>query len=100
VVAGSLRRDGEDDSEMLAAAGTLHAAGYPIDWQRLYPAGRVASLPEYPWQRSRHWVEVEERGFSPQLPQVSTVNLAGSASPPYIPPTALPRACTGRQAPG
>jgi acyl transferase domain-containing protein len=43
----------------LSNLGQLYSlAGYAIDWQRLYPAeGRVVSLPPYPWQRRRFWLE-------------------------------------------
>ncbi len=50
----------------LGAAGALYAHGHPLDWKRLYPAGgRVVSLPAYPWQRSRYWVELGEPRATP-----------------------------------
>jgi surfactin synthase thioesterase subunit/acyl carrier protein len=43
---------------MLAALGALYTRGYPVDWHRLYPqGGRCVALPNYPWQRSRYWVD-------------------------------------------
>ncbi len=58
----SLRRDGGGRQALLGALGQLWAHGHPIDWaaQHLHP-GRVISLPSYPWQRSRHWVEESDR---------------------------------------
>ena len=44
-------------SEPWPPFGGLHAAGYPMDFSKLYPTGRCVSLPTYPWQRERHWLE-------------------------------------------
>jgi NADPH:quinone reductase-like Zn-dependent oxidoreductase/acyl carrier protein len=56
---GSLRREQPEQALMLETLGALWAAGYPLDWSRLYPVGRVASsAPTYPWQRERYWLEV------------------------------------------
>lgn len=39
----------------------LYCAGYPIDWSTFYPAAlRCVSLPKYPWQRKRYWVESKD----------------------------------------
>ena len=58
VVVSSLRRDEPERATLLEGLGALHCAGYPVDWQRQYPApGRVLSLPSYPWQRERYWVD-------------------------------------------
>jgi myxalamid-type polyketide synthase MxaE and MxaD len=43
---------------MRAAAGALWAAGYPLDFAVFYPEGQVVSLPRYPWQRERYWLEL------------------------------------------
>ena len=57
-VAYSMRRDREERTTMLSALGALYAAGYPVEWKRLYPSGgRTVSLPTYPWQRQRYWIE-------------------------------------------
>ncbi|MCP4657379.1 MAG: acyltransferase domain-containing protein, partial [bacterium] len=54
----SLRRSQEERPQMLAALGALHAAGCQVDWKRFYsPPGRVVSLPGYPWQRERYWLD-------------------------------------------
>jgi NADPH:quinone reductase-like Zn-dependent oxidoreductase/acyl carrier protein len=31
-----------------------------MDWSKLAPQGPIVSLPAYPWQRGRHWIESEE----------------------------------------
>lgn len=52
----SLRRDQPGRATVLAELGRLWTAGYQIDWTRVYgPAGPMADLPTYPWQRTRHW---------------------------------------------
>ncbi|MCY1071296.1 beta-ketoacyl synthase N-terminal-like domain-containing protein [Nannocystis sp. RBIL2] len=34
-----------------------YVAGQTIDWRAVVPAGRCVSLPTYPWQRERMWLE-------------------------------------------
>ncbi len=54
----SLTRTLDGPLAMRSALGGLHAAGFPIDWERLRaPEARPADLPTYPWQRTRHWVD-------------------------------------------
>ena len=54
----SLRREKPALASMLAALGTLYAAGRKIDWERFYPEdARCVSLPQYPFQRERCWPE-------------------------------------------
>ncbi|NJM66118.1 MAG: alpha/beta fold hydrolase [Acaryochloris sp. RU_4_1] len=64
VVLPSLRRHTQERAVMLASLGALYTHGYPVDWHKLYPeGGEHVSLPPYPWQRSRYWVETV-----PELP--------------------------------
>ncbi|MEK7325583.1 MAG: acyltransferase domain-containing protein, partial [Chloroflexota bacterium] len=59
----SLRREEDEPAAMLGSLGALYAAGYAIDWRKLYPdGGRQVRLPSYPWQRKRFWVETEGAG--------------------------------------
>ncbi|NUQ65793.1 MAG: acyltransferase domain-containing protein, partial [Pirellulales bacterium] len=58
MVGPSLRRGDRDLDAMLGSFGALYAAGVDVDWQRIYPGqGRWASLPAYPWQRQRCWID-------------------------------------------
>ncbi|MCP3063708.1 type I polyketide synthase [Myxococcus sp. K38C18041901] len=58
LVLPSLRRDEAELEVLLQSLGALHTAGHPIDWRAVYPeAGECTSLPGYPWQRSRYWLE-------------------------------------------
>jgi acyl transferase domain-containing protein/NAD(P)-dependent dehydrogenase (short-subunit alcohol dehydrogenase family)/acyl carrier protein len=58
----TLRRSEADECQrvMRGVAG-VHAAGCDIDWGRLCAPARFVSLPNYPWQRERFWLE-SERG--------------------------------------
>lgn len=37
------------------AVAWVHASGAPLDWSQHCPAGRVTTLPSYPWQRDHIW---------------------------------------------
>jgi acyl transferase domain-containing protein/acyl carrier protein len=46
------------DHDTFATLGQLYAAGVQIDWSQFVLAGsNFISLPHYPWQRKRHWIE-------------------------------------------
>lgn len=52
----SLRRDEDERQNMLKALGDVYAAGYEVDWSRLYGERRAFTrLPSYPWQGERFW---------------------------------------------
>jgi acyl transferase domain-containing protein len=54
----SMRRDEDERSVMLSSLGAVYTQGYKVDWSKLYPSrGRVISLPAYPWQKERFWLE-------------------------------------------
>jgi acyl transferase domain-containing protein/surfactin synthase thioesterase subunit/acyl carrier protein len=54
----SLRRQTGEQETMLGSLGALYSRGYAVDWRRLYPeGGSCVTLPTYPWQRSRYWVD-------------------------------------------
>jgi len=58
VVLPSLRRGRDEREEMLTSLSELYSMGWSVDWHRLYPNdGRVVSLPTYPWQRERYWLD-------------------------------------------
>ncbi|MDW8319635.1 MAG: beta-ketoacyl synthase N-terminal-like domain-containing protein, partial [Anaerolineae bacterium] len=55
----SLRREEDEPTTIRGSLGALHCLGAAVRWEALYPdGGRVASLPPYPWQRERYWLEV------------------------------------------
>jgi acyl transferase domain-containing protein/acyl carrier protein len=53
---------GEDLHADPVAAGKRYQAGQSVAWERFYPGGgRVVSLPAYPWQRQRYWLDVNDQ---------------------------------------
>ena len=79
----SLRSAGEDWQQMLASLGELYARGVEVDWQgfdRDYPQRRKVGLPNYPFQRQRHWIEA--RALSPSRHNLEIrVERSGSQHP-------------------
>ena len=60
-VVPSLRRGQPEPSTMLKALGMLYVHGHKVDWTNVYPSGgRCVSLPAYPWQRKRYWLDEAE----------------------------------------
>lgn len=67
----SLRRNQPELAQLLETVGQLYSLGYPLVWERLYPQRRpFVRLPGYPWQRSRHWRESEERAQARRQPSL------------------------------
>ena len=60
------------DESLLAAAGRLWLAGYPVHWQALHEGRRRVPLPTYPFERQRFWIEarVQESGIIPPRSKV------------------------------
>jgi amino acid adenylation domain-containing protein len=57
-VLASTRRDESERQAMLLSLAALYEAGYPINWAGCHHApGRPVSLPSYPWQRERYWLD-------------------------------------------
>jgi acyl transferase domain-containing protein/NADPH:quinone reductase-like Zn-dependent oxidoreductase/acyl carrier protein len=59
----SLRRREAERHSLLQTLGRLWVQGHPVRWENVNPAGRLADLPPYPWQRDRYWRETEEAGW-------------------------------------
>jgi acyl transferase domain-containing protein/acyl carrier protein/NADP-dependent 3-hydroxy acid dehydrogenase YdfG len=55
---GSIRREQLERLSLLETLGAMHLQGQPLDPAKLFPdSSRRLSLPTYPWQRERHWLE-------------------------------------------
>jgi amino acid adenylation domain-containing protein len=69
IVVPSLRRGEGASRTMMASLARLYALGLSLNWKAIAPQGRVASLPFYPWQRQRYWLEADaqppSRGIVP-----------------------------------
>lgn len=50
---------GEESDALLSSFGQLWERGVELDWATVQPAGRVLTLPSYPFQRRRFWPDVE-----------------------------------------
>jgi acyl transferase domain-containing protein/acyl carrier protein len=58
---GSLRRREDEPAALARALGGLYTAGVELSWAMLHRAGgQPVTLPAYPWQRERHWIESED----------------------------------------
>ncbi|WP_437631049.1 type I polyketide synthase [Sorangium sp. So ce854] len=58
----SLRREQDARRVLLESLAALYARGYPVAWERLFPArGRCVPLPTYPFERERHWIDAGAR---------------------------------------
>jgi acyl transferase domain-containing protein len=55
-----MRRGSDECTANRVATGSLYTAGYPINFASFYPEGRCVSLPSYPWQRERHWPQIND----------------------------------------
>ncbi|MEU0692431.1 SDR family NAD(P)-dependent oxidoreductase [Streptomyces niveus] len=69
----TMRRDGDEEHDLVAALGHLHGAGVAVDWGTFFApyAPRRATLPTYAFQRDRYWLEAtaaagDAQGFGQQ----------------------------------
>jgi acyl transferase domain-containing protein len=70
----SLRRGQEDWQVLLQSLGELYVRGVDVDWSGFYQdnQGRRVSLPTYPWQRSRYWMEAKTTKKDSNIMSVGT----------------------------
>ncbi len=56
----TLRRNGDEQIQLLSALGTLYTLGQTVNWEAVAPrTSRSIELPSYRWQRDRFWIESE-----------------------------------------
>ncbi|GIH67095.1 type I polyketide synthase [Microbispora siamensis] len=60
-VVATLRRDDGGLDRLLTSAGSLFAAGVPVEWGP-FAAGRVLDLPTYAFQERRYWLDTVTAG--------------------------------------
>ncbi|MFJ2444594.1 type I polyketide synthase, partial [Streptomyces sp. NPDC087658] len=58
LVVGSLRRDRDEERELISSLGRLYAHGVPVDWSAFLGDGPTADLPTYAFQHRRYWPRV------------------------------------------
>jgi acyl transferase domain-containing protein/surfactin synthase thioesterase subunit/acyl carrier protein len=73
---GSKRRS--DSAELLTTLGELYVGGYEVDWDRFNEPhrGRRISLPTYPFERRRYWLE-RDASARPRGAASEELSLAG-----------------------
>lgn len=77
LVLASSQRAEPQTRTMLTSLATLYAAGSDVDWSTFFPGGgRCVSLPTYPWQRERYWLD--------QLPGGSDLSRKSSDGHPLL----------------
>lgn len=59
----SLREDRDDWQQLLETLGQLYVGGVDVNWNEFYRERRAhkVSLPTYPFQRERYWVDLPSR---------------------------------------
>ncbi len=81
----SLRRHEPERRCMVDALGALHVHGMELAWDRLYPRdGLCISLPPYPWQRDRYWLQDDVRSRSPSSRHHSSVPMSDPDAHPLL----------------
>ena len=60
----SCRRDEPERAVLMTSVGGLYTRSYPVDWQKVFSnPGNPVSIPPYPWQKERYWVETAWQGL-------------------------------------
>lgn len=81
IALGTLRREQPERRCLLETLAELYVRGREVNWASLYAAGgSCVSLPAYPWQRERYWVEEASSG-----PSARGRQLGGSLDAPAHP---------------
>jgi acyl transferase domain-containing protein len=67
----SLSPERGERQQMLESLGALYARGATVDWAGVHRGrgGRKVSLPTYPFERTRHWMEGERAGQPRRSPR-------------------------------
>jgi acyl transferase domain-containing protein len=58
-VIASMRRDADAAAVLAHGLGALYVSGVDVDRRWLSEGGRIVSLPTYPWERRRFWIDQE-----------------------------------------
>lgn len=78
--------DGDDRAAFLGALGRAWVAGAKPDWRKLHgTAPRRVSLPTYPFERQRHWIEAEPWSGAARTEDPLTRPAAPAAEAPPMP---------------
>ncbi len=59
IAVGSQRREQDERPALLESLGALWVRGQHVAWDRVFAeGGRRVSLPTYPWQHERYWIDI------------------------------------------
>jgi len=81
-------QDGQSDvAFLLSALGRLYLSGIRIDWSRFYADEhrRRISLPTYPFERQRYWIQPQEKRYSDGIRRIASDKKPDIADWFYIP---------------
>ncbi|WP_254900270.1 type I polyketide synthase [Lonsdalea iberica] len=56
----SLRKDRDEGRPFFAALAQLYAHGQPLDWTKIVPPAPYVTLPTYPFQQRRYWLQAPQ----------------------------------------
>lgn len=73
----SLRQGKSESAQFLTSLATLFVSGFEPDWKTLYQDCRYVSMPTYPFQRKRYWVQ-------PRSSEAATVNPPEASGHPLL----------------
>ena len=86
LVLGSCRRGEEGDSSLMTSLAALYAAGRNVNWANVFASsGKVVSLPPYPWQRERYWLDQLPGGSAPSRESAAGHPLLGERTESALP---------------
>ena len=82
----SLRRGQDDWHVMLESLGALYTAGAKVNWKEFEKENgrRRVSLPTYPFERSRYWIELPQNGHHENSHQETVSVQTGSRKDEFI----------------
>ena len=73
LVVGSLRREQDEERELMSSLGRLYARGVGVDWSAVFGDGPLVGLPTYAFERRRFWLSAAPAADAAALGQ-STVD--------------------------
>ena len=102
IVASMPERDGADlaSGSMMDALGRLWAAGLEPDWNALWnnESQQRVSLPTYPFERKKHWIEPPTRQTATTITPVVEASAQTLMNPPSRAAEPVPEPSTEREA--
>ena len=89
----TLRREQHDRLALLRSLGSLHCIGHAVKWSAVYGNnGNLVSLPSYPYQRQRCWLETPRKKVttSERWRRIDSPAMSGTAFEAEVGPSSDP----------